>query len=292
MFRLFTAPFVFPAALFCAALMVTTARADLPLQLRLQSVSASSGLYLDRWAGTGEGNGLGWKLRDNHINRPQTNLSGSLGAGVALARRTSLQVGVGFFHSRLESLREAGTGDSYPEQTKTGVGDFEIGLRQGWSRLQFGTKLVIPGPYDPEYEEPWAGMGVWRLGLDAGAGWERYYGYASGEFVVAETDDGMALAGDFLWKAGANAKFAATPLLTLKPGVDVGYSSVRWVAGVDPLNLFSVDPKLTVVVARHWKRSLAFTLGGTVYSHQSGEGFLNVYAPRKLFLGMGASLYL
>jgi hypothetical protein len=262
---------------------------------KLQSVSLSTGLYLDRWAGDGDGNAFGWKLRDDAINRPQTNFSGALGAGISLTPTTLLQGSMGFFHSRLEELQASGNGEDLKEKSKTGLGDFEISVQQKIELMEswtVGSKLVIPGPYEAEYEDPWAGMKVWRLGLNIGKGFNQYYAWGSGEAVIASSDQGMGEVGDFLLKGGVNAKYSLSPLLTLKPGLDLNYSSIRWVTGTDPLNLFSVDPKITLILARHWKRSLALTVGGTLYSHQSGERFLNIYAPRKIFLGLGASVYL
>jgi hypothetical protein len=260
--------------------------------VRLQSISLSSGVFLDRWAGTGNGNGFGWMERDDPVNRPQDNFSGSLGLGFSLAKNTSLQASMSAFHSRLEDLQYPGTSFTSPGKSKTGLGDFGLELKQKVGKTYLGARLAIPGPYTPKYEDPWAGMGVWRVGLSAGMGWDRYFAWVSPEVVVAKPDDGISEVGDYILKAGASAKFVASPWVTLKPGIELSYNSIRWVSSVDAVNLFSIDPNLTVSLAKNWKRAVSLTLGASLYSLQTGEEFLNVYAPRKVFIGLGASLYL
>jgi hypothetical protein len=136
-----------------------------PIKPKLKWLYASSGVYMDRWGGSGtDGNGAGWISKDRALNPPQTLTSLSFGGAVALTPRIGLSLGIPLFFNTFDPYTSR-LGGHVDGDHRVGVGDLDIGVPIKFGAATVQPQLTIPGPYTREYLVPWTGFGVYRGAL-------------------------------------------------------------------------------------------------------------------------------
>jgi hypothetical protein len=275
------------------------ARSQTPEWLRLQPkvkwLYLSSGIYFDRWGGTGgQGNGFGWTAKYRSLNPPQSLYGLGAGGSVSITPVIGLAASVPVFYNTFEPYTD-GSGGGHKRSHRSGIGDFEIAVPVKLGDATVQAQLAVPGPYDREYLVPWTGFGVYRGALGASYPWKANYFWASAERVLYKPggrDSGLVEAGDYSLKGGYAYKAALAGKLQGKAGVDLSFTSFTWQPAAESQDNFSIDPKISVSFFPDWKHELALTLSATLYSTQGGEEDFRSYASRRIFAGLYYGLYL
>jgi hypothetical protein len=281
--------------LLAAAAVHSAAPEWLRFQPKVKRLHLSSGLYFDRWGGTGaEGNGFAWRSKNRALNPPQSLYSLSAGGSVSLTPVLGLSASVPIFYNTFEPYTDR-SGGKHERSHRSGIGDFELGLPIRIGPVAVQPQLAIPGPYEREYLVPWTGFGVYRGSLGASYPIKAHFFWASAERVLYKPrgmDSGLVEAGDFGMKGGYAFKSGPSRKVQGKAGVDLSYTSFTWQPIAESQDNFSIDPKLAVSFFPDWRHELAFTLSATLFSSQGGEEDFRSYASRRVFAGFHYGLYL
>jgi hypothetical protein len=288
-------PHAAPAALLAATLAAISmpgaaapvrSGGDLP---RLRSLSVSTGLYLDRWGGSGpEGNGFGWRRKSVLYNPPQTLAGLAFAAGASLSPRTGVSLAVPFHSNTIDAYTSSRSGLSLPARRASGIGDIELSLpvRLGPATVQ--PSLAVPWAYRAEYLDPWEGLGVYRAGLAAFASRGPHGFWAAGDLVAWNPRGdraGLVEPLDYALKGGYGWKRKLAPRLAGRMGADLSFTSFRW-AGDDPQLNGSVDPRIGLAWSPAPGHDLSGSASATLYSWQGGSRTYHTYASRRIGFGL------
>ena len=254
---------------------------------------ASSGIYLDRWAGTGpNGNDLSWKAKDRGINRPQTSVAVTLGGAIAINSKIGISLGIPYFYSQFAPDR---SGLDLPQTSRNGIGDIDLGFPLKFGKMTIQPQLAFPGTYHPNTNDPWTGFGVYRGSLGVSYPLLAHYFWGQAEMVLHQAfgdNKGIAEAGDYTLKGGYAYKKKLAPKIFIKGGLDLSYASIVWEKNYSALTNFTADPKISVSTLPWAKQELAFTVAATAYSRQdggdrmNGNGDIRSYGSRHIFFGL------
>lgn len=276
---------------------------------KLKWLYASTGIYFDRWGGSGtDGNGFGWISKNRPLNPPQTLTSFSIGGGFSLTPKVGLTFGIPLFYNTFDAYEDR-IGGPHPSDHRSGLGDVDLGLpiRLGEGTLQ--PQLSIPGPYDRQYLVPWSGFGVYRGALGLSYPYQAHSAWVSAEMVVfkpgpgtylasplrfsapTQSDSGLVEGGNFALKGGYAYKFKLPAHTQVKPGFDLAYTSFTWQPISKAQTGFSLDPKVSFSIYPKGGREFALTASATLFSTQGGEPDFRSYASRRIFLGAYWGLY-
>ena len=287
----------------CAALCLLAALSSPPAAQafppRLKWLSVSSGLYLDRWAGGGGGNGWSWREKDHYYNPPQTLASLTLAGGLALTPALGLNLGLPFFRNSIDTYTNF-NGAATAAESRAGIGDLEVALplrlgggdRAVTVQPQFSLPGTLFGGYQPVYLEPWTGFGVYRgaLGVFHSRGAHLFWGSAETVLFKPEGEEpGLVEAGDAMFKGGYSRKWKLPAQLVGKAGADFGLARYRWAGDVAQTS-WSLDPKLSLARAAG-RQEVSFTAGATLYSYQGKAGRYDTYGSRRVFLSLYYGFY-
>lgn len=288
-----------PALFALAVLSVNSlAGAETPAWLRpepkLKWLYLSTGVYFDRWGGSGEtGNGPGWIAKNRALNPPQNLYGATLGASGSVTRNVSLGLALPFFYNTFEPYVDR-SGGEHTRKHRSGIGDLDVNLPIRIGKLALQPQLSIPGNYSREYLVPWTGFGVYRGSLSGSyplkahslwAGYERVLHKPKGD------DSGLVEPGDYSLKGGYSWKTKLAPRFNGKAGFDMAYTSFTWQPTASAQRNFSLDPRIAVAFVPRGGRELALSFSATLYSSQGGEPDFRSYASRRVFAGLYYGLY-
>ncbi len=296
--------FTTPLKTFFSLLVLISALAPIPLhaqgspwleyQPEIKWAYASSGTYLDHWAGTGPGgNDFLWKKKDRGINRPQTLSTVTLGGAIAINSKIGISLSVPYFYSQFEP--DLLSGLDLPSASRNGIGDIDLGFPLRFEKITVQPQLSFPGWYHPNTSDPWTGLGVYRGSVGVSYPLLAHYFWGQGEVVLHQAfgdNKGIAEAGDYSLKGGYAYKMKVHPKIFIKGGMDLSYASIVWEKNYSALNNFTADPKISLSTLPWAKQELSFTLASTLYSRQDG-GDANIgnsdirsYGSRHIFFGL------
>jgi hypothetical protein len=265
-----------------------------PINPKVKWLYLSSGIYLDRWGGGGaSGNDFSWHAKNRSLNPPQTLTSISAGGSLALTRCIGLSLSMPFFYNTFEEYSDR-FGGLHPTDSRSGLGDFDIGIPIKIAKVTMQPQLSIPGPYDTKYLAPWTGFGVYRGGLGISYPWLAHSIWVAGETVLHKPsgeNSGMVEEGDFAVKGGYGYKLKLNPQLQVKGGMDLAYTSFRWQPTAKAQTTFTADPKVSFSVSPHHGQELSLSASGSLYSTQGGEPDFRSYASRRIFFGAYYGVY-
>jgi hypothetical protein len=277
---------------------------------KLKWLYASTGVYFDRWGGTGkDGNGIGWIAKNRVLNPPQTLTSVSIGGGLALTPKLGLTFGVPLFFNTFDEFKDR-LGGPHEGDHRIGMGDFDIGLPIKLGAVTLQPQLAIPGPYQREYLVPWSGFGVYRGSLGLSYPYKAHSLWAAAEMVLFKPspgtylaspfrfyakpragDSGLVETGNYALKGGYGFKIKLPARTQVKTGFDLSYTSFTWQPISKAQTSFSIDPKVSFSLFPKGGRELALSASATLYSTQGGEPDFRSYASRRIFIGAYWGLY-
>ncbi len=286
---------------------------------QLKWVYVSSGITVDRW----ESDGLRWNEKQEF---PKILRSINIGAQWNVGGSHSLFFSLPAFYNSTESFwsneekvlktssGKQSLGYMYfkrPVISAFGVGDIQVEYTwyAPFARLELA--LWAPTGYDPdrkvfyspesvrpnagyEYNAPWTGFGVWRVGPGISAGNGMHYGWAQTSLVVYKPQGdrpGQVEEWDFSVSGGYSFSAPLSRMWKLKPKADAGYSSYHWEGRNRPRRVdFSVTPGAALSFTPTWQHELSFSVGATAYA-RSVEHAEDIDSPRKLNFGVYYGYY-